>query len=480
MANNTGVFFNINDNDGIPLVGVSTDGRVFLDPFYGNVGIGTTNPSVKLDVIGNTKVKGDFTVTNGDLHITRTDTATGDILANGGTDGIFGIENTTNSGSIYLSARNSSGSLNNTITFNSSSATINGSLTVAGVGASVGIGTDNPSEKLSVYGAVESLYDTLGEGGQFILRGKTGTPIRWNIDNYSIGGGATNLFRIFKEDNSTAGANGRVYVGITTIGEFIIGDGAGDLSPTGTANQQLQVQSGAYVSGNVGIGTTNPSVKLDVIGNTKVKGDFTVTNGDLHITRTDTATGDILANGGTDGIFGIENTTNSGSIYLSARNSSGSLNNTITFNSSSATINGSLTVAGVGASVGIGTDNPTAKLDVLGDVNISGILTASKVASGIPQNTKTSAYILQKSDVGKYISITSGGVTVPSGIFSEGDVISVYNNSASNQTITQGDSVTMYFSGTSTTGNRTLSQRGLSTILCVGSNTFIIGGAGLS
>ena len=232
--------------------------------------------------------------------------------------------------------------------------------------------------------------------------------------------------------------------------------------------------------GNVGIGTTNPSVKLDVIGNTKVKGDFTVTNGDLHITRTDTATGDILANGGTDGIFGIENTTNSGSIYLSARNSSGSLNNTITFNSSSATINGSLTVAGVGASVGIGTDNPTAKLDVLGDVNISGILTASKVASGIPQNTKTSAYILQKSDVGKYISITSGVVTVPSGIFSEGDVISVYNNSASNQTITQGDSVTMYFSGTSTTGNRTLSQRGLSTILCVGSNTFIIGGAGLS
>jgi hypothetical protein len=71
-------------------------------------------------------------------------------------------------------------------------------------------------------------------------------------------------------------------------------------------------------------------------------------------------------------------------------------------------------------------------------------------------------------------------VTVPSGIFSEGDVISVYNNSASNQTITQGTSVTMYFSGTSTTGNRTLSQRGLSTILCVGSNTFIIGGAGLS
>jgi hypothetical protein len=130
----------------------------------------------------------------------------------------------------------------------------------------VGIGTDNPSEKLSVYGAVESLYDTIGEGGQFILRGKTGTPIRWNIDNYSVGV-TTNLFRIFKEDNSTAGANGRVYVGITTIGEFIIGDDAGALSPTGTANQQLQVQSGAYVSGNLGLGITNPTSKLQVAGN---------------------------------------------------------------------------------------------------------------------------------------------------------------------------------------------------------------------
>lgn len=50
MANNTGVFFNINDNDGIPLIGVSTDGRIFLDPFYGNVGVGITNPTTKVQI----------------------------------------------------------------------------------------------------------------------------------------------------------------------------------------------------------------------------------------------------------------------------------------------------------------------------------------------------------------------------------------------------------------------------------------------
>jgi Chaperone of endosialidase len=130
----------------------------------------------------------------------------------------------------------------------------------------VGIGTTtNPSEKLSVYGAIESINDDNNEGGQFILRGKPETAYRWNINNYSSGI-TTNLFRIFKEDNSTAGTNSRVYVGITTIGEFIIGDSSSNLSPTGTSNQQLQVQSSAYIQNNLGIGFTNPLSKLVVNG----------------------------------------------------------------------------------------------------------------------------------------------------------------------------------------------------------------------
>jgi hypothetical protein len=101
-------------------------------------------------------------------------------------------------------------------------------------------------------------------------------------------------------------------------------------------------------------------------------------------------------------------------------------------------------------------------------------------APNVPQNSKTTSYTLAIGDVGKHISITTGGVTVPSGVFSAGDIVSVYNNSGSNQTITQGASTTLRNAGTADTGDRTLAQYGLCTILCVASNTFIISGAGIS
>jgi hypothetical protein len=65
-------------------------------------------------------------------------------------------------------------------------------------------------------------------------------------------------------------------------------------------------------------------------------------------------------------------------------------------------------------------------------------------------------------------------------VFAIGDTVTIYNDSATAQTITQGASVTMYLVGTATTGNRTLAQRGLCTVLCVASNTFVVTGGGLT
>ena len=98
----------------------------------------------------------------------------------------------------------------------------------------------------------------------------------------------------------------------------------------------------------------------------------------------------------------------------------------------------------------------------------------------VPPNSQSGGYTLQASDNGKYISLTSGGVIVPSSVFSAGQLVSVYNGTGSSQTIAAGGGVTLVLVGTSTSGNRTLANNGIATILCVNSNGFIVTGGGVS
>lgn len=94
-------------------------------------------------------------------------------------------------------------------------------------------------------------------------------------------------------------------------------------------------------------------------------------------------------------------------------------------------------------------------------------------------NSQGAGYTLQAGDHGRLIRITTGGITIPAGVFTPGQNITVFNNSSGNQTITA-TAVTAYQAGTANTGNRTLAQRGVATIVCVDTNVFVISGAGLS
>jgi hypothetical protein len=96
----------------------------------------------------------------------------------------------------------------------------------------------------------------------------------------------------------------------------------------------------------------------------------------------------------------------------------------------------------------------------------------------VPANTQASTYTLVASDHGKVI-IASDTITVPSGVFSAGQTISIYNNTAGNISINR-SSVTMYWVTDGTNADRTLSTRGVATVLCVGTNTFVITGGLLS
>jgi len=128
-----------------------------------------------------------------------------------------------------------------------------------------------------------------------------------------------------------------------------------------------------------------------------------------------------------------------------------------------------------------GTMALTASPSFTGNISTTGTISDSiGNVRQLPINDQTSAYVLVAGDAGKTISITTGGVTLNSGIFSAGENITIFNNSGSSQTITQGGSVTLRQAATANTGNRTLAQYGVCTILCVASNTFVISGAGLS
>jgi hypothetical protein len=110
----------------------------------------------------------------------------------------------------------------------------------------------------------------------------------------------------------------------------------------------------------------------------------------------------------------------------------------------------------------------------------TGVLSDAKgEIRSVPQETKSTSYVLQNSDHGKHIS-TTAGVTLNTGIFTIGQNVTIFNNSSSSITITQGTSVTIYLAGTANTGSRTLAQRGIATLLCVGTNAYVINGGGLS
>ncbi|CAB4120942.1 hypothetical protein UFOVP4_22 [uncultured Caudovirales phage] len=97
---------------------------------------------------------------------------------------------------------------------------------------------------------------------------------------------------------------------------------------------------------------------------------------------------------------------------------------------------------------------------------------------GIPQVTATAAYTLALTDAGKHISITTGGVIIPANAtvaFPIGATIAVYNDSAASQSISI-TTDTLRLAGTATTGTRTLSLRGICTLVKVKATEWVATG----
>ena len=93
---------------------------------------------------------------------------------------------------------------------------------------------------------------------------------------------------------------------------------------------------------------------------------------------------------------------------------------------------------------------------------------------------KSGNYTFSANDINKVINISSGDATVPNNIFTAGQSLTLFNNTAVSMNIVNAPAVMMYMAGTPEVGPRVLTQKGVASILFVGANTCVISGAGLS
>jgi len=92
-------------------------------------------------------------------------------------------------------------------------------------------------------------------------------------------------------------------------------------------------------------------------------------------------------------------------------------------------------------------------------------------------SAKTTSYTLATGDIGEFIEVGSGGsVTIPDATFALGDVVSVFNNTTGNVTITC-TITTAYIGGTDADkATVTLATRGIATILFLSGTVCVISG----
>jgi hypothetical protein len=452
--------------------------NLFWDDTNNRLGIGTTAPAQKLDIRG------------GDLQVSRG--ATG-VAADAAIN--FG-----NSAANYIYSGNSS----NIMAF-----ATNGSerMRIDSSG-NVGIGTSSPGYPLAVQansgsGAIRlvgrssdsastlefinSAQTTtqayIQSGSTPYLAFATSTSERMRIDsagNVGIGTtapgakldvvGSGSVFVRARSSDTSGGAIG--YVGAEIAGggslqiragigyTYLVSTGATDPLLFGTnSTERIRITSG----GNVGIGTSGPSYQTQITGlgqETAALTDAGNKGGSLYLQATAVGAG----SGGAV-LFGTTfgNATPfaaiKGFILDGATNTIGDL----CFSTRNAVADTAL----------------TERLRILS----TGGITSSNLADafgykGVPQNSQTATYTLALSDMGKHISITTGGVVIPANgavAFPIGSTIVVYNNSASAQNISI-TTDTLRLAGTATTGTRSLAQRGLATCVKVAATEWVVTG----
>ncbi len=282
--NFAGFNFSVNTND------------FFVSINSGNVGIGTNNPTVQLHIKNDaeslTEVRIDNTNSGSDLDHTGLTLYDGnDVMAflqHNNNQDITSFGNAVGELSIYTS--------------NTEKMRIDGS-------GNVGIGTTTPSSKLEINGSV-NLNNTL-----YVIESRK-VGIRTNDPQYMLDMGVNTyvaidgLFGHIIQHNS---ASSQFWTLATrNNGNFDIATSTIDPRPGGNVIASSNAKLTILPSGNVGIGTTSPSTKLDVNGN--ITGDYFIGDGSL-LTGISSGGGSVWDNSTGDALYNIGNVGISSPFY---------------------------------------------------------------------------------------------------------------------------------------------------------------------
>jgi hypothetical protein len=328
--NGDSIYVGSTSNHNVALM-ANGEGVLFATP-AGNVGIGTTAPTVPLQIVN----------TNSTISMTNSTAFavdTGSRIFLGGKYSSATSNNT--SAFAWLIGAKENATDGNQAGYLSFTTTANGGgfaerMRVSSTG-NVGIGTSSPADKLDVSNG----HIRITNG--YVLRSVTSTGsaayplIGMQTDTVVVGSWEGN----FGTNLSLRGGNGAVIADFSQGNSsfFAVRGVAGS-----TPSEYLRVIS----NGNVGIGTTSPSQKLQVSGSTIING--TIYSGDGSISTSNSLQLQYDASSG-DGVIASKSTGGNTTLALQ------------TSNSGTTTTKLYITSAG---NVGIGTTSPTNKLHVNG------------------------------------------------------------------------------------------------------------------
>jgi len=282
----------------------------------GNVGISTSVPSAKLDVVGDTELNGDLNVDSGTLFVDSTNNYVGIGTTNplqklhinsGITNDNLLLESTDPGVNLLL--------IDNETTQDITLQRFGDNLGIVPDGGNVGIGTNSPDELLDV-GGIATFTDsnvrriTITPDFQDArYKSYIGFNDYWSGSSYSSDSTTYTGWLMEVANDNTVDSASWINFKLRS---------ANDLP--GADNYTSKFYIGG--DGNVGIGTDSPSAKFDVVGDTELNGNLTVDSGTLFVDSTNNYVGvgttspleTVDING--DGLKVSASSTTSGKFYL--------------------------------------------------------------------------------------------------------------------------------------------------------------------